>query len=88
MTEAAQLLTRSQVCQLPIRERQRHVEKLRVFYPAWNTIYRKIERCHHMNEISAEPQGLLIVGRPRAGKTTIVSGTLSPTAYSRGRWRL
>jgi hypothetical protein len=68
-----QLLSREEICELPTLERQKHVEKLRVFYPTWNTIYQKIERCHRRNAISAEPQGFLFVGRPRAGKTTLLA---------------
>jgi hypothetical protein len=71
--EATKELTREEVCQLSTWERQEYVEKLRITYPAWKEILQKIERCHRMNKISAEPQTLLIVGRPRAGKTTVMA---------------
>jgi hypothetical protein len=58
---------------LPLEERLRRVERIRVFHRQFQTITAEIKRCHKFKGIAAEPQCLLLVGPTGAGKTTLIN---------------
>jgi len=66
-------LTHEDICQLPHLERIPYVELIRVRYPLWEKLYNKLQRCHKMKAIAAEPQCMLLVGPAGAGKTTLAA---------------
>lgn len=41
-------------------------------YPLWKKILKDIERCHRLQRIAAEPPCLFLIGRSRAGKSTLL----------------
>lgn len=65
-------LTREEACQLPVEKRHVLIEHMRILYPLWKKILKEIERCHQLQRNAAEPPGLLLIGRTRAGKSTIL----------------
>jgi DNA polymerase III delta prime subunit len=66
-------LTHEDICQLPHLERIPYVENMRVRYPLWEKISTKLQRCHQRKVIASEPQCMLLVGPPGAGKTTLAA---------------
>lgn len=70
---AQKKLTHEEVCQLPYLERIPYVERMRIRYPLWETLYTRIQRCHQMKAVAAEPQCMFLVGPTGAGKTTLAS---------------
>ena len=71
--EAKKNFSHEEVRRLSNSERLRWIEQIRIFYPLWREISEEIKRCHQMKTIAAEPQCMLLVGPPGAGKTTLVS---------------
>ncbi len=66
-------LTHEEILRLPHLERIRYVELIRIYYPLWNKIYAKLQQCHEMKSIAADPPVMLLVGPAGAGKTTLAA---------------
>src|SRR2546421_4758452 len=66
-------LSHEEICQLPHLERIRYVELIRIRYPLWENLYTKLQRCHQMKTIAAEPPCMFLVGPTGAGKTTLAA---------------
>lgn len=66
-------LTHEEICQLPHLERIRYVEYIRIRYPLWEKLYKRLQRCHEMKTTAAEPSCMLLVGPSGAGKTTLAA---------------
>jgi len=66
-------LTHEEILQLPHLERIRYVEYIRIRFPLWEKLYNKLQRCHELKAIAAEPPCMLLVGPTGAGKTTLAA---------------
>jgi Bacterial TniB protein len=66
-------LTHEEILRLPHIERIRYVESIRIRFPLWEKLYNKIQRCHELKAIVAEPSCMLLVGPTGAGKTTLAA---------------
>ncbi len=66
-------LTHKEILELPHLDRIRFVEHMRIRYPLWKQLYAKLQKCHEMKNIAAEPPCMLLVGPSGAGKTTLAA---------------
>jgi hypothetical protein len=65
-------MTREQLLELDRNERMQYIERVRIFHPEFNRLFKLIKKTYHENLIRGEPRNIFIEGGSGTGKTTLL----------------